>query len=181
MKSNPMEISEAPRSVVEMIIRKGITSVVEIGVFRQSFCKQVLRTISDRLDCYWLIDPWRPEYCTDGSGSDYTIDQWEDEYINSCRLMFDYGCVKILRMTSHKAARLFENMSIGLVYIDGSHKENDVIADIRAWLPKIKKGGIIAGHDYGAGWPDVVNAVKGEFEPSKIQRHLGTVWSVTVN
>lgn len=181
MKKSLLEISEAPRSVVEMIIRKNIKSVVEIGVYRQSFCKQVLKTISDRLDCYWLVDPWCIEHCTDGSGSTYTIDQWENEYINACRLMFNYGCVKILRMTSLKAAGLFGRKSVGLVYIDGSHIPVDVVDDIKAWLPKIKSGGIIAGHDYGAGWPGVVNAVNSQFELRQIQLHGGTVWSVTVN
>lgn len=181
LKNNILGISDAPRSIVELIVRRNLKTMVEIGVYRQSFCKQVLRTVGDRLDCYWLVDPWSMEHCTDGSGRWFTQDQWENEYINACRLMFTYGCVKILRMTSLKAASLFEYKSIDLVYIDGSHKFEDVIADIEAWIPKISAGGCIAGHDYGNGWPDVVNAVRNKFSRNQIQLHRGTVWSVAIN
>lgn len=175
-----LNISEAPHSVVNMIVRNNYKTVVEIGVYRSSFCKQVLKCVSDRLSGYWLVDPWDPEHCTDGSGASFTRDQWENEYINACRLMFDYGCVKILRMTSLKAAKLFEHKSIGLVYIDGSHLFEDVVADIQNWLPKIEKGGTICGHDYAKGWPDVVKAVDSQFDRGQIQLHKGSVWSVTV-
>jgi hypothetical protein len=174
-----LEISDAPKSVINLIIRNNIKSMVEIGVFRSSFCRQILKTVSDRLDCYWLVDPWSKEFCIDGSGSDYTQSQWDDEYVNACRLMHNYDCVKVLRMTSQKAARLFEHKSVDLVYVDGSHKPEDILLDFKSWVPKISKGGIIAGHDYSSGWPDVVKAVDSQF--NRIQLHRGTVWSVRIH
>lgn len=175
-----LKISDAPKSVVDIIIRKNIKTMVEIGVYRSSFCKQILKTVGDRLDCYWLVDPWDIDHCTDGSGSSFTQDQWENEYINACRLMFDYGCVKVLRMTSVKAASLFAFQSVDLVYIDGSHEYLDLTVDIGKWMPKIKSGGVISGHDYSHGWPNVVMAVDDYFGKGKIQLHRGTVWSVTI-
>lgn len=35
------------------------------------------------------------------------------------------------------------------VYIDGDHSTEAVAADIAAWLPLVKPGGVIAGHDFG--------------------------------
>ncbi len=46
------------------------------------------------------------------------------------------------------------------VFIDGNHDYDFVSADIKAWLPKIKSGGIIAGHDIcGMGHEGVIRAV----------------------
>ena len=54
----------------------------------------------------------------------------------------------------------FENDSIDFIYIDGSHSEENVRRDVELYLPKLKKNGIIAGHDYlELVWPDLVNVV----------------------
>lgn len=45
------------------------------------------------------------------------------------------------------AAAAFPDRSFDCVYIDGSHDFDSVVADLRAWLPKIKSGGLLAGHD----------------------------------
>ena len=49
---------------------------------------------------------------------------------------------------SVEASRLFDNESLAGVFLDGSHEHEHVKADIAAWLPKVKDGGIFAGHDY---------------------------------
>lgn len=56
--------------------------------------------------------------------------------------------VTILRKTSFQAAKQFKNGSVDFVFIDGSHDTESVCTDIDAWFPKVKVGGIIAGHDY---------------------------------
>lgn len=59
--------------------------------------------------------------------------------------------VKFIPMTSVAAASTFQDGSLDMVYIDGSHEYQDVKDDIEAWLPKVKIGGILAGDDYGIG------------------------------
>lgn len=59
-----------------------------------------------------------------------------------------------VRMASLEAAKLYEDNSIDVVFIDACHTYDCVKEDIAAWLPKVKVGGILAGHDYG--WSDEV-------------------------
>ena len=70
-----------------------------------------------------------------------------------------------IRMESLKAVDLYEDESLDLVFLDASHKYEDIKADILAWYPKVKKGGIFAGHDYPT-WTQVVRAVD-EYFPNK--------------
>lgn len=49
---------------------------------------------------------------------------------------------------SWEFALKFEDESIDFVWIDASHVYPDVIKDIKAWYPKLRKGGVMAGHDY---------------------------------
>ncbi len=46
------------------------------------------------------------------------------------------------------AATMYGDASLDWVYIDADHHYEAVRRDILAWLPKVKQGGIIAGHDY---------------------------------
>lgn len=59
-----------------------------------------------------------------------------------------YPSIKKMKMLSVEAASMIEDESLDLIYIDGSHLYEDVKADILAWTPKVKIGGIISGHDY---------------------------------
>ena len=46
------------------------------------------------------------------------------------------------------AVKDFENESIDFVYIDGNHGFKFITEDIYEWSKKVRKGGIISGHDY---------------------------------
>jgi predicted O-methyltransferase YrrM len=63
-----------------------------------------------------------------------------------------------IRSISWEAADNFKEGEVDFVFIDADHTYNSVIKDIKAWLPKIKKGGIISGHDYFTS-PGVKSAV----------------------
>lgn len=68
-----------------------------------------------------------------------------------------------IKSISWDAADLFKDNSIDFVFIDADHSYESVTKDINNWLPKIKKGGIISGHDYFTS-EDVQRAVNENFK-----------------
>lgn len=73
-----------------------------------------------------------------------------------------------IRKNSIEASKLFLENSCDIVFIDMDHTYEAVKNDIEAWLPKIKKGGYLAGHDYNQYWSGVVRAVDEIFGSNKI-------------
>jgi predicted O-methyltransferase YrrM len=67
--------------------------------------------------------------------------------------------VQVLKFASLEACQLFQDSYFDIVYIDAAHDYLSVTNDIKAWLPKVRKGGCICGDDYISGWPEVIRAV----------------------
>jgi predicted O-methyltransferase YrrM len=73
--------------------------------------------------------------------------------------------VTLVPTDSVKASHLFSDNSVSMVFLDTDHSYEHVMAEVLAWLPKVKKGGIIAGDDIGLPnepepvWPGVRRAV----------------------
>jgi predicted O-methyltransferase YrrM len=80
-------------------------------------------------------------------------------------------------MPSIYAAKSYEDKSLDFVFIDANHDFEFVKQDIESWLPKIKPGGYIGGHDYSEsdGHKGVVKAVDEAFPEKEI---IGTSWLV---
>ena len=68
----------------------------------------------------------------------------------------------LFRRDTFDAVSYFEDASISFLFIDTAHEYEHVIKEIDAWFPKVKLGGIIAGHDYFT--PGVNQAVNEFFE-----------------
>lgn len=80
--------------------------------------------------------------------------------------------VEVFVKDSVACAALFDDASLDFVYIDGSHEYEHVLADIEAWLPKVKKGGMLAGDDYSC-YPGVRQAVDEWLPNAQID---GNIW-----
>jgi hypothetical protein len=81
-------------------------------------------------------------------------------------------------MSSVDAAATFKDAYLSFAFIDANHLYEGISADIKAWAPKVRPGGILAGHDYGMPdrWPDVTRAVDEAFG-SRVE-HRGNSWLV---
>ncbi len=65
-----------------------------------------------------------------------------------------------VQASSFDAHKLYDNGSIDFIFIDGDHQYGSVIKDLTNFYPKLKPGGLFAGHDYNADLnPGVVRAV----------------------
>lgn len=42
---------------------------------------------------------------------------------------------------------MFAAESLAVVFLDGAHDEAAIRADLAAWLPKVRPGGLLCGHD----------------------------------
>lgn len=82
----------------------------------------------------------------------------EKHYGSAKDRLSKYG-VEIIRKKSMDAVYLFKDKSLDFIYIDGNHTFDYVMEDILKWVPKVRIGGIVAGHDYVTASIDVVHAV----------------------
>jgi hypothetical protein len=69
---------------------------------------------------------------------------WETN-IRSCGVA---EFVKPIRCDSTEAANRYADASLDFVFIDADHEPGSVYSDLKAWWPKVKRGGVLAGHDY---------------------------------
>lgn len=68
--------------------------------------------------------------------------------------------------------------SASFVFIDGDHFNPVVKQDLDNFFPKVKKGGIFAGHDHISGFPDVVKEVNHKF-PNIVEREIkNDIWLI---
>lgn len=125
---------------------------------------------------HYAVDVWEP---TQGHPESYN----HKENLDKCRQIAekDYR-LKLLRKASTVAAQEFNNKHLDYVFIDADHDYESVLSDINVWLPKIRPGGLICGHDYNV-WtkPGVVKAVNEVFEHSRVVEGDDITWWVDLD
>ncbi len=120
---------------------------VEVGVCDGDYSFLLLSTWKgERL---YSIDPWRSfgEEYRDINNADQSLHDLRYEKTKEKLSVFGKRSV-VIRKTSLEASVLFGNEALDFVYLDAQHHYSAVKADIEAWYPKVKVGGIISGHDY---------------------------------
>jgi len=126
------------------------------------------------------IDDWDSDRPTWGANHAKWARELGGPYTSLVRTMWKHTplaleSVNILRCRSVQAARMFDPKTVWFAFIDGSHHYEDVAADLAAWEPLIKPGGILAGHDHTDGFPGVLRAVAERWQDGKTQQR-GACW-----
>ena len=76
-----------------------------------------------------------------------------------------------LRMDSIEAAALKFGRGIDMLFIDDDHERCEEVC--HAWIPHVREGGIVCGHDYSEAFPRVRQAVDARFPE---HRRVGSLW-----
>jgi len=129
----------------------GFNTGAEVGVRLGWYTKYILDNTDMKI---YAVDPWEINA--------ELLQRSEETYDHCEKITSDYGerC-EMVKGYSPNIAENFEDESLDFVYIDALHDYESVLDDIKGWFPKVREGGIIAGHDYRmSSWPGVVIAVQ---------------------
>ena len=168
--------SKQGRTLIENVPNMG--TMAEIGVWKGHLARYIFRN-TDKVKSYWSVDPWTLFPPGHGRSSRMTMEDWDIMYQRACSDMVYFPGIKVMRLKSEDAAPLFKDRFFDLVFIDAMHDYDNVKKDIGLWLPKVKKGGVLSGHDYGnRRQPGVKKAVDEQFSNVTVDEH-STVWMTT--
>ena len=154
--------------LAKLINNYGIKTYCEVGIMEGNTAFYVLKNCN--LNQLYLIDPYLAEFFTEYENQHNCI------YKSVLNKFAPYKQVQVIRAMSPQAASRFENGSLGLVFIDADHSYGAVVADILAWLPKVKPGGFLAGHDYQKSYPGVIKAVDEVLQRTHVNVLTDSVW-----
>lgn len=180
----PLEVLDNRDQLGTFLNECGLTGAgAEIGVMHGGYSRIILEQW--RGAKYYMVDLWGRQdpsvYRENTDGIDY-----EQKYLD-CRAVADqYPIVHIIRNYSVEAAKLVPDESLDWVFIDANHAYSAVIADMDAWYPKLKSGGVFGGHDYGDDtnpphWCEVKSAVDRWMKERGLNFHLtrcGSWWAL---
>lgn len=134
----------------------GFKKGAEIGVASGRYSEILCRNIPD-LELY-CVDPWKPYKGNRRGGG---ANKHSTNYQKAVTRLSNYN-VKFLQMLSMEAVGKIPDGYLDFVFIDGNHSFDYIMRDLIEWSKKVKKGGIISGHDYYkfryAGIVEAVNA-----------------------
>lgn len=151
---------EGLRDLINEIPNKG--TMIEIG----TFTGESTVIFGDHFKKVIGIDPMLQDYDVQDPTSKFNFNEVLDMFNNRVK---DYKNIQLITKTSDDAILDFNDEVFDFIYIDGIHQYENVKQDIINYLPKVKKGGVIGGHDYGGVWTGVKQAVDEMFgKPDKV-------------
>jgi hypothetical protein len=122
---------------------------VELGSWRgrSSVCMLVEIINSGKNIKFDCVDEWKYHPDTQQPVSNQEeFDEIFYEFLNNIQPVNQY--IQVVKMSTELASSFYTDNSIDFVFVDAGHSYAGVLNDLKCWYPKLKKGGIIAGHDY---------------------------------
>lgn len=151
--------------------------MVEVGVWKGLSLSFVLNE-SERLNCeLYAVDHFK--------GSADQFNEAYQELLKDHDIKQDFRDfaglsrqINLIDQTSLKAAEIFADKSLDMIFLDASHDYESVIQDLERWFPKLQPGGILAGHDFTDKFPGLIRAVE-EFaflNKLEVKRAGSSIW-----
>lgn len=137
-------------AIADVLRLNGILSLnrgAEIGVRKGAFSEHLLLQFP-KLEMR-LVDPYEPY-------QDLDIFYTEEMQAAVMKQAFERFWQFVPRACwyfepSTTAARHVPDGALDFVFVDAEHTYDSVRADLKAWAPKVRKGGLLCGHDYSLG------------------------------
>lgn len=157
---------------------------VELGVcFGRSaiYMGTAIRESGKRI-AFDAVDGWEPDHVpaqpklAELAASMGGVRETFEWYAAECGVRELIGVVQSRSLASPLLER-YAPASLDLVFLDTSHRYEETRAEILAWLPKVRPGGVFAGHDFCPAYPGLVQAVT-ELVPGAVRRRSSFYWRV---
>lgn len=128
----------------EFLFSSSELKVAEIGVLEGDYAKIIYDSFSDAE--INLIDLWQTE------SNDFFFSTVEGlterAYQKVQQRFFGLNNVKLLKGNSSVVFKQFPDEYFDFIYIDADHSYEGLLKDLQNWFPKVKRGGVISGHDW---------------------------------
>ena len=151
-------------------------NAAEIGVAEGNFSIEVLGW-PIQFPTVYLVGRWEQIPGQKGDGG--ATQNWHDQNLQQVRhklTTLDYWRrVTLLRGGSVDMARMVKDGSLAFCYIDCDHAFASCMADVGAWWPKLREGGVLAFHDYlnlDYGVNAAVRVLFTGFSPTLVRREV---------
>lgn len=137
--------------------QKPAMSVAEIGCFDGSTSRHAIVPVFEMKGTYTVVDWFKgtviPNWQTDTNPHVYKPNKNVRKDFERNLTGFE-SCYKIIESTTEDAALLLDDESLDICFLDSDHAYDAVSRDLDLYLPKVKSGGIICGHDFDDDTPD---------------------------
>lgn len=147
--------------LAKLIKENNFKTYVEVGIWKGNTLFSIARETRDvkiyGIDNYSLKN--YDGYIRESSMETTNIDGFNKIKSDVVKRVAYFKNVSIIFESSLVAVKRFEDNSLDIVFIDANHNYENICADIRDWLPKVREGGILCGHDFCLAYFDVIRAV----------------------
>lgn len=149
-KDNPHKLEGVTREdMYRMFAQLGFTVGAEVGVEKGKNAQTMFEIIPNLK--LFGVDPYK-QHPQASYAYHAALRHWNPQYLHNCKQQ----CLKRMRGRNFTLLQGFgEDMvkkikdnSLDFVYIDADHSYDFIMQDIILWGRKVRKGGIVSGHDY---------------------------------
>jgi predicted O-methyltransferase YrrM len=163
--------------LASFMLEQNYRTFVEVGCKNGRTTGHILANVPD--SCVIAIDPWMLQEAT-ADPTKETYADWDFSKIEA-EFWANVGehanrCVHFRQTSEQVAAARMQPKD--LIFIDALHDYEHVKQDIALWWPKVRVGGILAGHDFNHKWPGCERAVAESFDLMQVGVAPDSVWFV---
>jgi hypothetical protein len=141
-----MKIFETRNDLIDKLPKN--LKIAELGVFRGDFADELFNRMSPKE--LYLVDIWSGEFGSgDKDGNNHTVIKNMEQVYNDLKNHYKYfDNVYLFRKTTVDFLNSFSDNYFDMIYVDADHSYESVTKDLEISFNKLKRTGILSGHDY---------------------------------